>query len=221
MWSQQLHAVEPSTGRTEIQWETIQGCPTERDVKKLVEERLGQPLDFPREQSLLLQAKVTRNGAGEYEVDLLTTGASGNGRRRISNADCEKLTQAVTLVMALAIDPKRALEFNSAAPNSSDAGSSFAIPYFNTPPGHLPEYSGSALAASTSNSADGKVQLTGLVTFPKNPTEDAAALRWRVGAQALVGAGMLPVIDSGMLATVGFFPSSAATHQVARQPRAV
>ena len=75
--SQQALAAEPMAGRTEIQWEAIQGCPTESAVKTLVEERLGQPIDSPREQVLRFRAKVARNPVGEYEVDLSTTGVNG------------------------------------------------------------------------------------------------------------------------------------------------
>ena len=198
-------AAEPYSGRTEIQWQSIQGCPTESELKALVEERLGQPLDSPREQSLVIHAEVKRTTSGEFQVDLWTTGASGTGRRQISNADCEKLTQAASLVMAIAIDPTRVRELSSIAPGAGTAAPASSEP--NVTPTVSPS-TGSNVAPTISPAPlpQNWLQPQGRIDYLERPTRRLPAHDWSVAARTFVGTGTLPAIDWGLMATAGYFP---------------
>jgi hypothetical protein len=203
-WSYRLLAAESLGGKTEVRWEAIAGCPSESELVRQVEGRLGQALDAPREQSLRLHARVHRNDAGEYEVELLTEGASGTGQRRISNNDCTKLAEATALVIAIAIDPKQVERRAQLANADASLRSPSEARPSDAPAASLPTASASAI--SKRPSPLGLVKLTGRVLSSATPSSLAGACQWSLGARALVGTGVLPNIDLGAMVTASYFP---------------
>jgi hypothetical protein len=175
-------------------------------VARQVEERLGQALDAPREQSLSLHAKVSRNDAGEYEVVLVTEGSSGIGQRRIANDDCTKLAEVTALVMAIAIDPKqvdqhaRHTNGHASLQSRSEASSSDAPTTF--------EPAASVSTPSRPPVPRRSISLVGKVLPSETPSSPANARQWGLGAKALVGMGILPNINLGTMAMVSYFPST-------------
>lgn len=178
----------------------------------MVEERLGQRLDAPREQSLSVDAKVARNDASEFEVSLFTDGQSGKGQRSLTNADCGKLAEAAALVIAIAIDPKRVEMLHSTATRASGAPQDDATPFAT----RLDNWD--ALAAGDAPTLRqpppqtpkairmvGNYRLKGNVRFDSGLSRFS---RWNFSAQALVGSGVLPTADLGGVATVGYFFTS-------------
>ncbi len=208
IWSHRLAATESLSGYTEVRWEAIQGCPSESEVARLVEERLGQALDAPREQSLRLHAKVSRNDAGEYEVVLATEGASGRGQRRIANSDCTKLAEATALVMAIAIDPKQVEQLAQHTNGHARLQSRSEAPSIDAPTSFEP-----AAAVSTTSRQPVphvSISLTGKVLPSATSASPVGARQWGLGATALVGIGILPNIDLGTMAILSYFPSTGS-----------
>jgi hypothetical protein len=71
-----------------------------------VEEFLGQPLSASRQQQLSVSINVVGN-ATSFSAKLTFSGAQGTQERFLEHAECDKLTQGVALLAALAIDPER------------------------------------------------------------------------------------------------------------------
>ena len=210
-WSHRLYAAESLGGRTELRWETIPGCPSEREVAQKIEERLGQALDAPREQSLRLHARVIRNGSAEYELVLVTEGSSGTGQRTLSNESCWKLAEAASLVMAIAIDPKRVQ-----AREAEDKGAASAWMGLESLTSETPITP--HLAASDSNQSVpearlSRLKLTGKVSPPVVPAWITDAHPWSLGVTSLIGKGILPKVDLGTMATAAATLFALATFQ--------
>lgn len=221
-WCMPNHAAATQLHRTEIHWEAVKGCPSESDVLRQIEERLGQSLEAPREQSLRLHAKVTKSKAGEFEVLLSSEGASGLGQRRLSNPDCAKLAEAAAFVMAIAIDPKLierqhpVLE-QGEPPRGQVPTADVATPAPTAPASAMPTNEAPTAAASTSSNAlqvpnqlprvSSSVRLSGRMALSRAQTPQHAFDRWSTAADALIGTGTLPGTYLGARANVGFFAS--------------
>lgn len=192
VWSSEAPA-EIATSRTEVHWHAIQGCPSESALKHLVEEQLGAPLDAPREQSLSVDASLRKAKNGEYRVTIVTHGNSGRGRRQLANPDCDKLTEAAALVIAIAIDPKR-LETAKNTPTEipKQPGDAQGALEQNRPPRN-----DQGAVAATHQPPKNQLTLSGRVALTREPL--------RLEARSLVGAGFLPGIDLGGMALIGYF----------------
>lgn len=215
-------AAGPEIPRTEIRWDAIAGCPTESQVIALVEARLGQPLNAPREQSLRLQATVTRGANNEYELVIASEGASGLGERRISNTNCDQLADAASVVMAIAIDPTRMVPQSS---ESKGTGVSPPIPeeipqaaFPMVPPPAEPAFA-EPIAAELgppvpsppvpSPQSSGPLRRkpgNGSSSTPVPSRSNPRLHRVRLAVHALVGKGLLPVVDWGARASLGLMP---------------
>lgn len=190
LWSR-VAAAEAPTSHTEVHWKAIEGCPSENALRGLVEERLGQALDVQREQSLRVDASLSRGRKGDYRVIITTRGASGRGRRQLSDTDCDRLAEAAALVIAIAIDPKQ-LEAHerTVARASSEPSEPRSEPGRHTP---IPQPD---VAATGKPKA--QVTLSGTLTHARELL--------RLEARPFVGTGWMPKIDLGAMALVGYFP---------------
>ncbi|MGE5783109.1 MAG: hypothetical protein ACM3ZE_00895 [Myxococcales bacterium] len=193
VWSSEAPA-EIATSHTEVHWHAIQGCPSESALKHLVEEQLGAPLDAPREQSLSVDASLRKAKNGEYRVTIVTRGNSGRGRRQLANSDCDKLTEAAALVIAIAIDPKR-LETAKSAPTEipTQPGEAHGEPEQPRPPRN-----DDGAVAATHQPPKNQLTHSGTVALVREPL--------RLEARPFVGAGFLPGTDLGVMALIGYFP---------------
>ncbi len=90
-----------------ILWTAPAGCPSQADVAREVEQLLRQPLDQSRGPALTIQGRISRLANGGYRVLLDFSSGGAQRQRQIEHDDCEKLTEAAALVMAMAIDPER------------------------------------------------------------------------------------------------------------------
>lgn len=203
-------AATPAASRTVVEWKAVDGCPSERELISRVEAYLGQPLDVPREQALRLRAEVHSNESKQYEVVLVTEGASGTGQRRFADADCRKLADATALVMALAIDPKlvesRALELAKRPANDRGSVAPMAAATDSATVG-FPTNPASAPAAIAPQARRGEVRLVGTVRHAESPNPSAL----RLLAMGLVGQGLLPSVDLGAAALVTYSLTSKFT----------
>lgn len=118
------HAAEPTKTRLELTWEAgADGCPDQADLARRVTERLGwQPFDETAERAI--QGRVTRVG-NRWRARLRVLGRDGTivGQRELntSGPDCASLADAVTLAIALTIDPEAAYRPSPPPPASPAA----------------------------------------------------------------------------------------------------
>jgi hypothetical protein len=125
---------------TELSWSAPNACPAEASVQSDVERMLGQPLAERRDQKLRVEGTVREDATSRFVVTLRVTSARGSQRRELSSTDCQKVTEAAVLVIALAIDP------TLVPPPSSD-------PPDPIEPAPTPEASSAAAAAASNATA--------------------------------------------------------------------
>jgi hypothetical protein len=123
---------------TELTWSAPAGCPGEAAVRAEIERLLGQTLDARRDQKLSVKGAVRGDARSGFNAALRVTSARGAQRRELSNTDCQKLSEAAALVVALAIDPKLVVPppANLPAPESAPATPSapaVSVPVAATP----------------------------------------------------------------------------------------
>jgi RNA polymerase sigma-70 factor, ECF subfamily len=152
---------------------------------------------MPREQVLSLHAKVTRNPAGDYEVTLLTRGASGIGQRSFANSSCSHLAEATALVMAIAIDPKRVDERVAARTDDFDGRGEVQVSGMY--PASISE--GEVTLSQPRMLPTGSFKLSGSVSNSAGAASKSGP--WNLGGMVLAGTGTLPVVDLGVMATAG------------------
>lgn len=91
-------------GETALQllWSAPPGCPNQQDVLRRVHQLAADRGAAP----LPLQAvgRVWRTGDGTWHVELQTRMSGLSGERRLEGADCEEVSDAAALVLALLID---------------------------------------------------------------------------------------------------------------------
>ena len=102
-----------------IRWSAPTMCPSRAALTVEVERFLGQSFDTPRDQVLAVAGTVEAVGQG-YSAELSITSADGTSIRRLEHPDCKKLTEAAALVIAIAIDPERALAIDPAVSAPAD-----------------------------------------------------------------------------------------------------
>ena len=103
--SSAARAAEPAK-HLSVRWNSPDACPDDAQLIGAVEDFLGQPLSEAREQSLSISVSV-QGTEGAFSAKLLFTSPQGNQERFLEHPDCSKLTEAVALLAALAIDPER------------------------------------------------------------------------------------------------------------------
>src|SRR5882757_1389028 len=100
-------------GHVSLRWAAPDECPDDVQLVHDVEALLGQSLLDAGEQALVVRA-VVRSEAGGYSAALHFSSAQGEEERQLEHPSCDKLVQAVALVIALAIDPERVRATQSA-----------------------------------------------------------------------------------------------------------
>lgn len=99
------HAAD-APSRVSLRWNAPDDCPDDAALVQAVEGVLGQPLTASREQQLAISVNVL-GGSGGYSAKLSFKGPQGSQERFLEHPECGKLTEAVALLVALAIDPER------------------------------------------------------------------------------------------------------------------
>ncbi|HTQ03300.1 MAG TPA: hypothetical protein VMI54_05565, partial [Polyangiaceae bacterium] len=106
---------------TALSWSAPAECPDEAAMRAAIESRLGQALEARRDQRLRIEGTLTGDAAAGYTATLKVTSKRGTQKRVLSHADCVKLTDAASLVAALAIDPTLAVRASSPPAASASA----------------------------------------------------------------------------------------------------
>ena len=100
-----VHA-QAGAPRVSLRWNAPDECPDDADVTHAIEGFLGEPLTDAHQQNLSISASVSAEKAG-FTAQLRFKGAAGVESRSLEHPECEKLMEAVALLVALAIDPER------------------------------------------------------------------------------------------------------------------
>lgn len=95
-----------SEGRpVELRWDAPQRCPDEAALRGQVDEILGGSLGLPRPRPLSVIA-VVRDQGDTLSLRVFTVGEAGMRERALRyDRDCELLTRAAAVVIAITIDP--------------------------------------------------------------------------------------------------------------------
>lgn len=100
-----------------VRGDGAEACFAQRDLEARVKERLGRD-PFASDADTSIEAFVTRGEHGYTARLFVRSGGAPSGAREIASeaADCAPLEAAVTLAVALAIDPEAALRATPAPP---------------------------------------------------------------------------------------------------------
>ncbi len=151
-----------------------------------VEGFLGESLDRAAEQPLGVDARVQGDSSHGYAAKLSFASARGSTERALEHPECAKLTEAVALLIALAIDPERVRAHQEAgAVESSSLEAEPTPPEKSPPPRQEPA----------------QPPVTTLDQGPSPPAYRPAvdaSVRASVAILGLVGGGMLPSAAPGI-----------------------
>lgn len=196
-----------------IAWEAPPACPDELDVVRQIEALLGEALQHAKPQGLRFVALVQAPQGADYHAQLRVSGGSEELVRELTHPSCDKLSEAVSLVIALAIDPERvqAVQRQRAPVEANPEGAvTHAVPpamppaagnaASNQPSPVEPSPAPGSPPAATPSAA---VLDAAPEPAPNAPSEVGVV----VSGAALAGAGVLPEVsfggELGFGATVG------------------
>lgn len=101
------HAPPPATeGRVvDLRWDAPGGCPDEAELRRKIDEILGGSLALPRSRAPSVIA-VVRDEGETLSLRVFTVGEAGIRERALRyDRDCDLLTRAAAVVIAITIDP--------------------------------------------------------------------------------------------------------------------
>jgi hypothetical protein len=101
----------------EIYWQAPAECPDSNGVKRSIERLLGKRLDDLRSSNVQAHGEVRRNEAGIWELHCTLSVSGVVEEETLAAKKCQALADAMTLKVALAIDPLAVVE--SVAPPAS------------------------------------------------------------------------------------------------------
>jgi hypothetical protein len=109
-----------------LHWSAPAGCPQATDVLRAIDAQLGA--DFVSDTQLTASAEVTAHDAGDYELAVTYTTASGErDQRRMHGESCATVTEAGVVVLALALAPGFALPRTPTAPSPRPISTSISM----------------------------------------------------------------------------------------------
>ncbi len=183
-WAGAGHAGEDQP-KLSLRWNAPDECPDDAVLVRSVEQQLDQPLSEARQQSLAISANVVGEPSGGFAAKLRFAGPNGTEERFLEHPDCAKLTEAVALLMALAIDPERVKARQQAAGPAATVAAPKTEP--SSGPGVPPPAAERASAPARDDAPP---------ALPTRSTE--RAWRPRVGVFGFAGSGSLPSVGPGL-----------------------
>ena len=190
VWFGEAVANAQQAGRVSLWWAAPDECADDVQVVHQVEALLGQSLLAAGEQSLTVRATVRGDGARGYAATISFKSLQGTEERALEHPSCEKLVEAVALVVALAIDPDRVQATRRV--RESEAAAPVVRP--------VPRREG----------AEPVVVTTPRAALPRDsePRDVPPTRNWlrgvRMALHGVVGAGPLPKFGGGVEAVLGF-----------------
>jgi hypothetical protein len=179
---------ETQAPRVELRWNAPRECPDALALVRAVEDFLGQPLAEAGEQQVALDARVQGDATHGYAARLSFVTAQGKTERDLEHQDCQKLTEGVALLAALAIDPERV----RARQDAKDAARPVAPaepepPKVAEPPAIAAPMPASAVRVEQAPSSP-----------PQDRTQPRREVRPSVALLGLAGDGLLPEVTPGL-----------------------
>ncbi len=151
-------SVAPEPG-IELRWEAPNECPDAASVSTSTERLLGQPLHGPRGNSVRAQGKVSKNGSGNWELQLRISVGDRVEEETLIAKKCRALADAMALKVALASDPLAVVE---SVQGDTLAPAAPALPAKAPPPPSSDRRTMGAIRdASKSRRSSGSLRLTG------------------------------------------------------------
>ena len=99
-------AAAPEAGHPiEIEWSAPAACPDAAWAHDEVERFVGDELSRTRATQLSFQVEIATSTDAGFVAEIVTVTEGGQRRRRLPHSDCQRLSQAAALIIALAIDP--------------------------------------------------------------------------------------------------------------------
>ncbi len=92
--------------RTTIDWQAGGSCPDGAALRAQLEQRLGRPLSATARHEIEVHGSVSTGDSGGATLTLTTKIDGQIGSRELQATDCNALTQAAALILALSIDPE-------------------------------------------------------------------------------------------------------------------
>jgi len=111
----------------ELEWHAPAECPPREVIEDKVARALGSS-ERNTKTPVHAEVKIERTENGEYVLELVLTSEGQRGDRHLEGADCRQLADAVSLIVAVAIDPRVLERAGSDAAEPSDPSSARTDP---------------------------------------------------------------------------------------------
>lgn len=99
-----IFADEPSPGFLRLEWKVADGCPNRDTVLAAIESFLGTRTAHDRSPATV-RVTIERLPDEHWEAKISSSGPEVFGVREFRGSSCERLVEAVALVIAIALDP--------------------------------------------------------------------------------------------------------------------
>jgi hypothetical protein len=198
-------ALAQSAERWELRYAAPDGdCPSEANVRTGIAQLLGPNASEGRDGAgaLWFRAEIQRAG-GRWALALSTTRDGVEERRTLEDERCAPLTDAMALIVAMAIDPTVASRMSTTTPVTSIEA--IRVP---SAQGAASEQRTGVVTSAVEPARDAPSAVQPRATIPPRPALPAATplarpvppalRRWTIGAGASVDSGILPAPAIGV-----------------------
>ncbi|MEO7034995.1 MAG: hypothetical protein ABI548_13885 [Polyangiaceae bacterium] len=186
-----------SPGQVTLRWSAPDECPDDARLVHQIETLLGQSLLETKGQSLAVRATAQGNTAHGYSGKLVFSSAQGVEERLLVHPSCDKLVEAIALVIALAIDPERV----QTTQNAREAGAALAAPSVAIQPASLAQVANSQPLPAPRP----RIPETNCASPSPPAKRSPPSLRGlRAALHGVAGAGPLPGFGGGLQAALGW-----------------
>ncbi len=86
----------------QIEWPSVDGCPTERHLRQMIARSLGTGESRTRE----ISARVVIAHRALWQLPLSIDTAEGSGERLLQGESCSQLAEALAVILAMLVDPE-------------------------------------------------------------------------------------------------------------------
>ncbi|MEM9458670.1 MAG: hypothetical protein AAGF11_31125 [Myxococcota bacterium] len=137
-----------------VQWTAPPQCPDQAQAQALVDAELAEITALDRE-TLEIQGTVRPDPPG-FVLEVVLHSAEGNIERSVRLEDCDVAAEALALVVAIAVDPRRAPDRDASPIEPTDASPTDAAPTDAAPTEPAPAETNPADASAPSGAASTK-----------------------------------------------------------------
>ncbi|HEY3257141.1 MAG TPA: hypothetical protein VGJ91_24455 [Polyangiaceae bacterium] len=189
-------------------------CADDAQLVHRIEALLGRDLAESTAEPLRVRVSVVGDRNRGYAAEISFSSSHGDDRRRLEHPNCNKLIEAVALVIALAVDPDAV----HATERHNQTGEPPAAPGASKPPSAAVELPRASLVPGPTAAASTRA----IEAEPARADASTPLRGLRLGLAGALAGGALPALGEGLQATVGFQRSSLRGELIGRYwaPRA-